>query len=186
MENQEMLEVDGYLFTQKEAQLALQEKKRAEYLENHLDFNNPKQILNVYRRAIEEKIFTTPVGTEYLKRLQQYLNTKQVEGEIPPITVYAGLEPKQQESFEVSSNKAKKQNAKKRSVRNALLLSILLNLILAAMVIGMFVITIKSDNPNILNYERVLTDKYSAWEEELTQRERTVREKEHELFLQEQ
>ena len=185
MENQEMLEVDGYLFTQKEAQLALQEKKRAEYLENHLDFSNPKQILNVYRRAIEERIFTTPVGTEYLRRLQQYLNSKQVEGEIPPITVYAGSESKPQEAPEVSS-RVKKQNAKKRAARNALLLSVLLNLILAVMVIGMFVITLKSDNPNILNYERVLTDKYSAWEEELTQRERTVREKEHELFLQEQ
>ena len=45
----------------------------------------------------------------------------------------------------------------------------------------MFMITLRSDNPNVLNYERALTDKYASWEQELTERERAVREKELEL-----
>ena len=47
----------------------------------------------------------------------------------------------------------------------------------------MFTITIRSDNPNILNYKRVITDKYAQWEQELTERENAVRERERELKL---
>ena len=33
----------------------------------------------------------------------------------------------------------------------------------------MFAIALTSDEPNILNYERALVNKYSAWEQELTE-----------------
>ena len=46
----------------------------------------------------------------------------------------------------------------------------------------MFVITIKSDNPNILNYETALQNRYSAWEQELNDREKAIKEKELELI----
>ena len=57
-------------------------------------------------------------------------------------------------------------------------MSIILNLLLVAAVIAMFVITLKSDHPNILNYERTLQDRYASWEQELTEREAVLREKE--------
>ena len=50
-------------------------------------------------------------------------------------------------------------------------------------IIAMFVITLNSDQPNILNYERNLQNKYASWEQELTRREQTVREKERELHI---
>ena len=43
-------------------------------------------------------------------------------------------------------------------------------------------ITINGSNPNIINYERVLQNKYSQWEQELIQRESVIREKERELL----
>ena len=55
--------------------------------------------------------------------------------------------------------------------------------IFAVTVGGVFVITLNSDQPNILNYERNLQNKYASWEQELTQREQTVREKERELHI---
>ena len=51
-------------------------------------------------------------------------------------------------------------------------------------IISMFCISFLSENPNILNYERSITNKYAAWEQELTEREKAVREKERELSIQ--
>ena len=59
----------------------------------------------------------------------------------------------------------------------------IMNLILIGAIIVMFVITLNGENPNILNYENALVNKYSAWEEELTERERVVREREKSLNI---
>ena len=56
---------------------------------------------------------------------------------------------------------------------------------LALAIVAMFVISFVSDQPNILNYERAITDKYASWEQELNQREQTIRDKERELKLNE-
>lgn len=42
----------------------------------------------------------------------------------------------------------------------------------------MFAIAMKSDSPNILNYETAVVNKYALWEQELSEREQAVREKE--------
>ena len=48
---------------------------------------------------------------------------------------------------------------------------------------AMFVVAIKADNPNMLNYKTAVLNEYSEWEQELTQRENAVREKESELGI---
>ena len=47
----------------------------------------------------------------------------------------------------------------------------------------MFIITINGENPNIINYENAVVDKYATWEQELSERETIVRQKEQELGL---
>ena len=64
-----------------------------------------------------------------------------------------------------------------------LCLSVIMNIVMIVAIIAMFVITLNSDQPNILNYERNLQNKYASWEQELTRREQTVREKERELHI---
>ena len=49
--------------------------------------------------------------------------------------------------------------------------------------IAMLIIAGVSDNPNILNYERVLQDRYAEWEMELNEREAKIREKERSLQI---
>ena len=51
------------------------------------------------------------------------------------------------------------------------------------LVFAMFVITLQSDNPNILNYRQAITNEYASWEQELTERENKVREKEQKLGM---
>ena len=57
----------------------------------------------------------------------------------------------------------------------------MINAILAFMVIGMFVISLNSRNPNILNYRKNIENEYAAWEQELTNREKEIRLKEAQM-----
>jgi hypothetical protein len=61
--------------------------------------------------------------------------------------------------------------------------SILGNVILVILVIALFAIAITGENANAINYRRAIQNEYSEWEQELTERENTVREKERELGI---
>ena len=54
---------------------------------------------------------------------------------------------------------------------------------LGFLVLAMFVITLRGSTPNVINYKIALTNQYAAWEQELTQREKAVKEKEQELGI---
>ena len=47
----------------------------------------------------------------------------------------------------------------------------------------MVVIAWNSDAPNIVNYRQAVVNEYSEWEQELTERERKVRNAERELQI---
>ena len=59
--------------------------------------------------------------------------------------------------------------------------SAILNVLLVLAIAAMFYISFASEQPNIFNYEQVLTNKYASWEQELTQWEKELREKELQL-----
>ena len=44
--------------------------------------------------------------------------------------------------------------------------SLLLNLVMALMIVVMYIIVIKSDTPNMINYENAITNKYASWEQD--------------------
>ena len=60
---------------------------------------------------------------------------------------------------------------------------IVLNVVLIIVVILMFVMASTSENDNIINYKRNITNRYSSWDEELKEREKTVREAEKRLGI---
>lgn len=177
--------VAGFSFsTEKDAALAAQEQKKIEYLEERIHYDNPSEILNVYQKAIRERIFKTPLGIFYLQQLQEFLRSCEdiSEEEIPPIPLYKNYEVELRET----TSPARKRVAppkKKKSI--AFPVSVILNIILVIAVIAMFAITLNADQPNVLNYEKVLTDRYASWEQDLTEREQVIREKERELKIQE-
>ena len=47
----------------------------------------------------------------------------------------------------------------------------------------MFLIASTSGQTTILNYEKKIQDRYAKWEQDLTQREKAIREEEQELEL---
>lgn len=180
-----MYEAEGYAFySQKDAELATQERKKAEYLKAHMDFSDPESVLRIYKKAVNERIFKTPVGISCLKEIQLYL--KGCEGiaseEIPAVPLYVSYENEVRENANPAKNRIQ-PSATKEKKKNGYTVSVILNIVLVIAVIAMFVITLNAEHPNILNYERALTNKYSNWEQQLTQREQAIREKELELKL---
>ena len=168
-------EAEGFSFPNKaEAQTATKEKKQVEYVESKLNYADLGQVYSIYEKAIADQIFRTPVGVIYLKHLQNYLNNNKdkLGKEISPIPVRTVKNIRRPDT---------KEEIVKRKF--GIRFSISLNVLLAIAVAFMFYVALSSDNPNILNYETALENRYSAWEQQLTQREQVIREKELELKI---
>ncbi len=179
--------VQGYaFFNEQDAVLAETERKKVEYLHTHLNTSDPEKVLAVYSKAISDRMFKTPIGIDFLREMQTYL-VEQCDysiDDVPAIPLYVEYDKSLRDREvinhrKITDNKNKK-NAPKEKVP-MLFISIVLNIVLIAAVIAMFVITINSEQPNILNYETALVNRYSYWEQELTERERELRTKESEL-----
>lgn len=176
-------QVNEFLFLKEEdAELAIKEKKQVEYLDKHMDTSNSQNVLLLYEKANRERIFRTPVGIGYLQRLRdRLLKAGMKENEIPPICVYAEYTPGHASRPEPVKTRMIQTN--RETMKRRLQFSLILNVLLAVAILAMFVITLKSDNPNILNYERALQDRYASWEQDLTEREAVLREKEHNMQI---
>lgn len=174
-QNMQGFEAEGFSFpNQAEAKTATKEKKQVDYIESKLNYAELNQVYSIYEKAIADQIFRTPVGVIYLKHLQNYLNNHKdkLGKEITPIPVRTVKNIRRPDT--------KEEIAKRKW---GVSFSITLNVLLAMAVAFMFYVALSSDNPNILNYENALENRYSAWEQELTQREQVIREKELELKI---
>lgn len=175
--------VDGYLFlTKAEANVAKNEKERIEMLEKRMDYHSFEQVKAVYDKAIEDRVFKTPIGFNFLRKMQSTLVQKNRKNEeIRPIPFYINFLP----SVREKTSPAKARIEVKEKKNHSLAISVGINIGLVLAVIAMFYITLNAENPNILNYETALQNKYATWEQELTQRESVVREKERQLKINE-
>lgn len=172
--------VGGYRFAALEdAKEAQVEKIKADYFNAKLQGKNMESMLAVYDKVLDEKIFETPIGWEYLKSLQrQLLRSGAQEEQIRPIPLYLTFSHKEREETErpvrVRVNPSQKVSAEKRRLQT----SVIINILLTILVLAMFAITLNSKNPNILNYRKQILNEYASWEQELSERERAVKEKE--------
>lgn len=184
-EKKQTLEAEGFVFyTKKDAELAMQERKKIQYLKAHMDIKNPESIRSLYEKAINERVFKTPVGLVFLKEVQDYLVKRpEIDQEkIIPIPLFVTYEGEMRKRTSPARQRVQPTPEKKGKIQ-AFPVSVCLNIVLVIAVIAMFVITLTADQPNILNYERTLIDRYAGWEQELTQREQAIREAERELQL---
>lgn len=178
MEN--VVVVEGYSFTDENmANQARTEAEGVKYVKSRTDMSKPDQVFSVYHRLLEQKMFQTPIGYAYLKELQEYLRTMPgVHSEdIRPIPVAANLLV--DDTFGATANWRRRL----KRVQDKLRISLVANLILALGIVVIFIITATSGQTTIFNYERKLLDRYASWEQELTEREREVREAELNLEL---
>ncbi len=184
MKTENILSVGGFVFRNEEdASLARIEEQKIKYLEARMDYSNPESIHYVYEKAIQEKLFRSPIGLNYMKRLQEFLLSRP---EISPETVTEiPLNAVFEEKSKVRRTKEKTgaQMAKEERLKSRFAISVMLNILLAFAIAAMFFISFNSEQPNVFNYERAIVNKYASWEEELTEREQVIREKERELKI---
>jgi hypothetical protein len=180
------LTVGGFLFVSAEdAELARSELAKIEYLEKKMNYHLPENILAVYNKVMESKMFKTPPGLYYLGRMQGHLKRVGIEAErIAPIPVYNSFTSKA--AGEISEGIAKQrierrlrfEKSEAEKFKGRFRKAIYACLLLGGLILVMFYITLKSENPNIINYEQNLVNKYAGWEQELKERENAVRERE--------
>ena len=198
--------IGGYIFDdENKAKKAAKELKAVEYILGQIRDCDEKAVLTVYNKLLNQRMFSTEIGMSFLAQLRQNLLDSEVftPEDIPP--VYSLEEPpkdvtpeEQTEDTNSSSDekvsKAKKEKADKKVVAkvtndsseikrlkaiNKVLLILCIALLLC--VLGMFYVSTTINSPTILDYEEKLIDKYSSWEQDLTEREEAIKEKEQEL-----
>lgn len=174
--------VDGLKFASNlHAKEAENEISAINYILSHTDMSNLEEVNNVYQKVIKKEVFKTPIGIKFLKEIQDLLvnSGKFDEGEIfciPVGTKMTSLSINRTNNHQANIKLIHKYKIKYRS-------SLMVNVVLMLLVIIMFIIAKNSTtNVNVINYERNILDKYSAWAEELNEKESNLNEKESLLF----
>lgn len=177
--------LDGYRFMSiEDAKEAQVEKIKADYFDAKLQGKNAESMIAVYDKILDEKIFETPIGWEYLKKLQRQMQRSGAQSEqIRPIPLYQTFTHKESEAAEERVRVRVMPSRKVSADKKRLQTSVIVNILLVILVAAMFAITLNSKNPNILNYRKQILNEYASWEQELSERERAVKEKENMLGM---
>ena len=191
--------IGGYIFEdENKAKLAAKELRAVEYILGQLKNADEKGVLTVYKKLLNQRQFSTEIGMSFLTQLRDNLlqTGAFTEDEIPPVYSLAQEEPIQtieEEKIEEEPKKTKPKKAsastkvikpqasdsseiKRLKLINRVLIVLCITLLLC--VIGMFYVNSTINSPTILNYEQEILNKYASWEQELTEREAAVKEKE--------
>lgn len=182
MDSNDKCIVNGFRFgSKKDADLAREEEKKILYIGAKLNYDDPQSVLVIYNKMIQNRIFLTQIGFQFLKEVEDFLiESQEVDDfEILPIPLSPMFMEDEEREEILPRIQAKKKKPDSYRVRyNAARIVIAMLLVC---IVSMFFITLNADNPNILNYKHNIENKYAAWEQELTEREAVVREKEREL-----
>lgn len=176
-----MLEVEGFVFTNyKEAQLAVKEQNNIEVIRQRTPLDDKEAVLALYNKLIEREMFKTVVGYSFLYELRYHLVN---EFGYEESLLKSVILPKRMEYEKVRDLN---QGVLEQKLAKALQIKKRMTIVIVAllfMVISMFVIAAVNPNVGYINTENKVLNKYSAWQEELEEREQAVKEKEAKLNI---
>ncbi|MDD6234310.1 MAG: hypothetical protein PUB17_03935 [Lachnospiraceae bacterium] len=170
--------VNGYCFeSEEDYRKALKEKEGIKYLNSRIVFDDIEKVTRLYEDLIDKEVFTTQIGIEYMRKLRTLIIKKGGSKDIP----YAVIKSPGMDLAADNSSKKKSKEPKESRVpfKDKFKTSLIINIVLVIVVAIMFAIALSSSNPNIINYERVLQDKYAGWAQELSSREEALRMQEN-------
>lgn len=186
------LMLNGYLFQNEEdVDIAREELNKMQYISEKLT-DEPEAVLQVYTKMLESRIFVTPIGMEYLRQMQSYLlKSPEIADEriqdIPVLIAYKeALTPKKEAPEPKSEPKGRTipeevDEGEFKRFKRKYQFALTAILVLAAMIVAMFVISLNSNAPTILNYRTVIENEYSDWAQQLSEKEAELRERENTL-----
>ena len=163
--------IDGYEFKSKgQYQRALKEKELVEKIKKGLGAEDIVGNLATYNKIIGKNYFATPIGISFLYELRSRLVEETGDDNIRPVPVVM---------LKASGDaRLKKELDKSRVTRQKLIVAVVS---LAIAIIGIIIIISTNDNIGYINTEEKILNKYSAWQEQLDERERQLDEREAEL-----
>lgn len=165
--------VDGYLFaTEKQAQEAKKELEGIKFLQRNNDMKDAKVLVQIYNRLLEQGLFHTPIGLNYLKYLQNAIRAGGGE-DVAPIPVRKGRTD-DHDSMQFRKN-MKELNDVGNVYRKRFRVAMFVISLLSACLVFMICVAATTDQPNILNYEDKIVNKYEQWEQELERREQDLK-----------
>ena len=185
--------VGGFVFeNEEEAAQAQKEVKGIQYIKSKTNMDDPQMVLQIYNKIIQQQLFETAVGFAYLKDLQEYLITVPyvAKEDVLPIPVHHKALERSLKKKKKTPAKAEKSVAKpgkkelsrvENQYKNRFHVTLFLAVVMAISMAGMLLITLNSNNLNILNYENELINRYENREKELDDREAVIKQREEEL-----
>ncbi|SFB69000.1 hypothetical protein [Butyrivibrio sp. YAB3001] len=183
IEEVDKLIVDGIQFTSEtDAQKAVLDASKVKLLKSRININKVGDVKAVYEKAIENKIFKTPVGWMFLMDLRnRLLSAGMSEDDVLPLPMEVSFT---RHSALENLNVKQRIKPEKNNAQFKIIFPIVLNVFLILLVVLMFVINLNSESDNILNYKSNVTNRYASWEQDLKEREKKVREAEKRLGIQ--
>lgn len=168
------INVSGFLFEDEEmAAQARKEEEGVRFIKEKSSFKSTDAVLKLYTTILKQRLFRTPVGLRFLMELQERLLASGMSEEDIPVLDVASFLP---------VKTPKKKEKKEKNYRQAFHVALFFAVVFGLSVAGMFAITeISGNNVNILNYENQLIDKYELWQQELEEKESSLREWEEKL-----
>lgn len=182
----------GYEFDDKEAaDLAKSEMEMISRIKSQGNMNNHKIALTVYNKLVDDNLFKTQVGLEYMRSLQkELLAAKDIDkNEIKAIRInLVTLLDEKDSSKEnnngirdyrqnINKNKAE-QDAKK--YKEQFTKSLIVNLVFAAIIIAMILIVKYSDRFDVQAHRNKIENEYISWESKLQEQESSIQQWENE------
>ncbi len=173
--------IKGFQFDDEEAyQSAKKEQEYINRISASLNTSNANQVLEVYNKIIEDNIFCTPVGMEYLRTLQKRLSS--VEGldksEIKPIPAISSTkeEKKEQPDLSLRKEKSELRQARKRAEKyhDLYVKMLIVNGFLILMIIVMFIISENSKKFDEDYFRESIENEYIDWQKSLEERENNL------------
>ena len=191
--------IGGYIFDdENSAKKAAKELKAVEYVIGQLKNADENGVLTVYKKLLNQRLFSTDIGMGFLNQLRQNLLDSGTFSPSDIPEVYS-LDSDDDKSADDSQTTSESKDVVNRSVvpqkrdgyshpdskynRLRVINSILLiiSLTLLVCVCGMFYINSTINSPNILNYKESITNEFSSWKQELEQKEKELNDREREL-----
>ena len=177
--------IEGYYFGSfDDAKQANKEIKNAQYLNEIVHSMTVTQKKALYDKMLDEKVFNTPVGWEYLKYLRKCIIEEGIsEDNLRPIPLYVTFTSKNDDNNleHIAKMYVKPKKGEIKRLNERIRISLLINIFLVIIVIAMFAITMNSSSPNIINYKKAIVNEYSEWEQELKDKESELKKREANL-----
>lgn len=182
---EEKWKVAGYVFAnEQDYEKAKKEADSIAYIKERTNWKDKQQLLKLYNKAVDSKMFQTVLGYEFMHQLQSVVTKSGIieEEYMKPIPICkqnggAELPEDAQEVVKLANQYhslyevTKEEKKRLKIVVGFLVLTVCLMMVLAY--------------TNYKTYdESAVLDKYSNWENELEQREAVIKEKERELEIQ--